>query len=436
MKTLRLTPLFAPVIAALALPACTGDEAERCDTEVPGAICTIIGSGENGYDRNADTEVLPALEAKFALPQDTLTASDGTIYVLDWNNHRLRLFDPDENTVRWVAGRGELGGDLDDPANGDFNHPTNIIFDATGANIVMAAWHNSKVRIVDRATGAVSDTCGDGKRAYFGDEGPAATASLDLPAAIAYDPQGNLVIMDQANQVLRSVDPSGQITRLAGRCIIDAPVPGGPGPCAEGVLPAACPDGPNGPSGKFTCGDPALFCGRPCTPGYSGDDIPATELRMAQPFGQSASPAGRIAFDAAGNLFFADTANHLIRMIDNDGVVRRVAGQPPEGGVSQSGYSGDGGPATDAKVSFPVDLAIGDDGTLYFSDVRNHCIRAIDPEGTISTVVGTCGENGFEGDGGPADEALLNLPFGVEYTDGRLLVTDTGNNVIRSVLLP
>jgi hypothetical protein len=68
--------------------------------------------------------------------------------------------------------------------------------------------------------------------------------------------------------------------------------------------------------------------------------------------------------------------------------------------------------------TFPVDLALGDDGTLYFTDVRNHCVRAIDPDGTISTVVGVCGEHGFEGDGGPADEALLNLAFGVEYVDG------------------
>jgi DNA-binding beta-propeller fold protein YncE len=379
---------------------------------------------------------LPALETKFSLPQDTLTDGDGTTYILDWNNHRLRVFDPEKNTVSWVAGRGELGGDLDDPANGDFNHPTNLIFDETGANIIIAAWHNSKIREIDRATGLVTDTCGDGKRAYFGDEGPAMTASLDLPAAIAFNPEGNLVIMDQANQVLREVDSAGNIQLVAGNCVVDAPAPAGPGKCAEGVDPTPCPDGENGPSGKSVCGDPMMFCGKPCTPGYSGDDIPATEMRMAQPFGQSASPAGRIAYDANGNLYFADTVNHLIRMIDTDGIVHRVAGQPPVDGVGQSGFSGDGGPAIAAKLSFPVDLAFGDDGTLYFTDVRNHCVRAIAPSGVISTVVGVCGEHGYEGDGGPADEALLNLVFGVEYADGRLIIADTGNNVIRSVLLP
>jgi DNA-binding beta-propeller fold protein YncE len=433
MKRLALVPC---TLGLLAVTSCNDDEPEpHCDPDVVGTICTVAGSGENGYDRDADTTVLPALEAKMSLPQDTLTAPDGSIYILDWNNHRLRLLDTEGN-LSWVAGRGELGGSLDDPANGDFNHPTNIIFDASGENIIMAAWHNSKVRTVSRATGVVSDTCGDGKRAYFGDDGPAETSSLDLPASVALDPNGNLIIMDQANQVLRMVDQSGDIHLLAGRCIIDAPAPAGPGACAEGVDPVQCAEGANGPSGKFTCGDPAEYCSKPCTPGYSGDDILATEMRMAQPFGQSASPAGRIVFDGEGNLYFADTGNHLIRMIDTDGYVHRVAGTAPQDGVPQNGYAGDGGPALDAKLNFPVDLAFADDGTLYFTDVYNHCVRAIDTDGTIRTAVGKCGESGYEGDGGPPEEALLNLPFGVEWADGTLVVSDTGNNVIRTIVMP
>lgn len=421
------------LLAAVAVTSCR-DEAGACELEAVGDICTIVGNGENGYDRDADTTAIPALSAKMSLPQDTLTAPDGTLYILDWNNHRVRQLDPD-GMLQWVAGRGELGGSLDDPSNGDFNHPTNIIFDETGDNILIAAWHNSKVRIIDRATGAVLDTCGDGKRAYFGDDGPAESSSLDLPASLAFDPAGNLMIMDQANQVIRYIDKAGDIHLFAGRCVVDAPAPAGPGPCPEGVEPMPCPDGENGPSGKFTCGDPAMFCSKPCTPGYNGDDIPASEMRMAQPFGQSAAPAGRIVFDKAGNLYFADTSNHLIRMIDTDGMVHRIAGTPPKDGAPQNGYAGDGGPALDARLNFPVDLALADDGTLYFSDVRNHCVRAIDSKGIISTAVGRCGEKGYEGDGGPGDAALLNLPFGVEWVDGALLVADTGNSVIRKVKL-
>lgn len=418
-------------LAAVALVTGCGPEGEPpCDTEVPGNICTIAGNGENGYDPDADTEALVALEARLSLPQDVLAAPDGTLFILDWNNHRIRRLDQD-GMLHWMAGQGELGGSLDDPANGDFNHPTNIIFDETGDNILIAAWHNSKVRKLSVDTGLIVDTCGDGKRAYFGDDGPALTASLDLPTSLALDPDKQLVIMDQANQVLRVVDKAGDIHLLAGRCMIDVPEP-----CAPDQEPVQCPAGPNGPSGKWTCGDPAVQCSKACSPGYGGDDLPAEDLRMSQPFGQSAWPAGRIVYDPKGNLYFADTSNHLIRRLDTDGVVRRVAGQPPQDGVPQSGYSGDGGPALDALLDTPVDLALAGDGTLYFTDVYNHCVRAIHPDGTIHRVAGQCGTKGTGGDGGAALDALLKLPFGLEWSAGRLFVADTGNNVIRTILLP
>ncbi len=423
------------LVALMASPLLSGCGDEPCDPTVPDTICTIAGSGSNGYDRDGDDRAIPALDARFSLPQDTLTGSDGTLYILDWNNHRLRSLESD-GMIRWVAGRGELGGSLDDPASGDFNHPTNMIFDEDESHIVMAAWHNSMIRVVDLATGMVTDSCGDGRRAYFGDGGPVLEAALDLPASVAWSPEGDLVIMDQANQVIRRVTPEGNLELMAGRCIVDAPAPAGPGTCDASELTQCPPDPEGNVSGKWVCGDPAEFCSRPCTPGYAGDEMPASELRMSQPFGQSATPAGRILYDGAGNLFFADTANHLIRMIDTDGIVHRVAGQPPVDGEPQRGYAGDGGLATDALINYPVDLALGDDGTLYFTDVNNHCVRGIDPAGVITTVAGVCGESGYAGDGGPPTEALFNLPFGIEYVDGTLVISDTGNSVIRTVVLP
>lgn len=424
------------LIASLLLAGCPDTDPVVCDDSIPGNICTIAGNGENGYNRNADTTSLPALEARLSLPQDTVLGPDGTLFILDWNNHRVRKLTP-EGRLEWVAGRGELGGSLDDPANGDFNHPTNMILNEDGTQLIIAAWHNSKIRAIDVATGMVVDNCGDGRRAYFGDGGPALTAALDLPASIALNPEGNLVIMDQANQVIRMVDDAGNIQRLAGRCIIDSPPPMGPGECAAGVEPTQCPMGMNPtPSGKYVCGDPMMYCSLPCTPSYGGDGGPAMELRMNQPFGQAAIPAGRIVYDDAGNLYFADTANHLIRRIDTAGNVTRVAGQPPMAGAPQSGYAGDGGPAIDSLLNLPVDLDIGDDGTIYFTDKDNHCVRAITPDGNIDTVVGVCGMRGYDGDGGPAVEAHLNIPFGVHYADGRLYIADTGNSVIRAVLLP
>lgn len=401
---------------------------EPCDRKAVGNICTIAGNGENGYAG----EEGPALEARLSLPMDTLTAPDGSVYVVDWNNHRIRRVTQD-GIIHFVAGNGELGGSLDDPATGDFNHPTGIIFDPSGDFIYIAAWHNSKVRILDPSVGKLVDSCGDGRRAYFGDNLPALTSSLDLPASIAWDPQGDLVILDQANQVIRYVDPTGNIHRMAGNCVIDAAPPAGPGACPAGVAPTACP----APSGKTVCGDPAVWCSKACTPGYSGDDIPASQMRMAQAFGQAADPGGRILYDKQGNLYFADVTNALIRMIDTQGIVHRVAGVAPVNGVAQSGYSGDGGPALEAQLNHPVDLALADDGTLYFTDVLNHCVRAIAPDKTIRTVVGVCGTKGYAGDGALATAALLNRPYGVEWVaPNTLYVADTGNSVIRAVRLP
>ncbi len=414
-------------LALLVMIACgaCGPVQKPCDTSKVGNICTIAGSGSNGYSGDEGD----ALEAELSLPQDTLTAADGTTYLIDWNNHRIRKVTAD-GKIHAVAGRGELGGTLDDPANSDFNHPTAMIFDGAG-NMLVAAWHNSKIRKIDLRDGSIVDTCGDGRRAYFGDGSPALTATLDLPASIAFSPSGKLVIMDQANMVLRAIDPAGNISLYAGRCIIDSPPPAGPGPCAGSTPPTTCPMN----SGKSTCGVLADDCSKPCTPGYEGDEGPAAQMRLAQPFGQSADPGGRIVFDPAGNLYFADTSNALIRKIDTQGLVHRVAGVAPINGEAQRGYTGDEGPATSAQLNNPVDLALADDGTLYFTDTYNHCVRSIDPAGTIHTVAGTCGTAGTTGDDGPAKSALLKRPYGLEWVNGVLKISDTGNNRIRVIKL-
>jgi DNA-binding beta-propeller fold protein YncE len=249
---------------------------------------------------------------------------------------------------------------------------------------------------------------------------------MQLPAALAWDPDGHLVIMDQANQVLRMVDDAGNVHRLAGNCIIDAPPPLGPGPCAPEDM-VACPG-----TNKTACFG-LQNCSGFCNGAYATGT--GATLRMAQPLGQAADPAGRIVYDADGNLLWVDTENSLIRKLDDAGNDSIVAGLPPVDGVQQKGYSGDGGPATAAMLNRPVDIALDSDGTIYVSDVFNHCIRAIDPAGVISTAAGVCGERDFGGDGGPATAAHLKIPYGVEVAGDWLYIADTGNSRIRAVRL-
>ncbi|HTE51274.1 MAG TPA: hypothetical protein VK698_10430, partial [Kofleriaceae bacterium] len=301
------------------------------------------------------------------------------------------------------------------------NHTPSMTFH--DGYLYMAAWHNSRVKRVDLSTMMVENFAGAGRRTYYtGDEGPAIQAALDLPSSIAIDPDGNVVIMDQANQVIRSVDKDGIIHRIAGSCVVEEIAT-----CGDDEAPVECLD-----SDKTACGEPMVACALPCTPGYGGDEGPALEARMAQPFGQMAYPAGRIAYDGSGNLYFADSNNNRIRMIDTDGIMHTVAG------TGEAGYSGDGGPGTEARINTPVDVEVAADGTVYFADVYNSCIRKVDTSGVISTAVGQCspkrGDWGFEGDGGHPEDARLNRPFGIQL-DGpdRMYVSDSYNNRIRVV---
>ncbi len=158
---------------------------------------------------------------------------------------------------------------------------------------------------------------GKGLRTYdYGDEGPALDAALDLPTSIAVDPDGNVSIMDQSNQVIRQVDQAGNIHHIAGKCVIDQFQQ-----CTDDEL-TLCPN-----SDKWVCGNPDEYCGTngslygtaDCNPAFGGDGGPALDLRMAQEVGQMARPSGRIAYDADGNLYFADSLNNRIRKINKVG---------------------------------------------------------------------------------------------------------------------
>jgi DNA-binding beta-propeller fold protein YncE len=401
--------LLATCLAALGVAACGGgDDEDACST--PGVICTIAGTGVAGLTPDG----MAAAESDLYSPMDIAVGPDGLLYLLDWNNHRVRVID-ENGLLRTVAGTGLIGdGPPGSALEAAFNHPTALAFDAQGRMFV-AAWHNSRINVVDLAAGTLANFAGTGARAYAGDGGAAAAAVLDLPASLAFDSEQNLYVMDQANQVIRRITPDGVISRFAGTCLVGDPVPG--------QEPSRL-----GETDKW--GWRADDVTSACEAGFGGDGGPAVEARIAQPVGQAAEPAGRLAVDAEGNVYFADSGNHRVRKIDRDGIITTVAGN------GSPGFSGDGGAATDAQLNNPVDVEVAADGSLYIADTYNSCVRVVDPQGVILTVAGVCGSSGFNGDGGDAIEALLDRPFGIELDgDGHLYVADTYNQCIRKVVL-
>ena len=156
------------------------------------------------------------------------------------------------------------------------------------------------------------------------------------------------------------------------------------------------------------------------TPGYSGDGGPAIGAQLFLP--QS------VAFDAAGNLYIADTFNNVVREVTLDGIIMTIAGN------GTFGYSGDGSAANAAQLAYPHGLAFDSAGDLFIADTSNNVIREITPDGNINTVVGD-GTPGYTGDAGPPTAAELYAPYAVALDSaGDLYITDSNNNVIREVV--
>ena len=238
-------------------------------------------------------------------------------------------------------------------------------------------------------------------------------------------------MMDQANQVIRKVDATGTIHRLAGQCVIDA---ADARRCAGPRVEGACPSG----SGKFTCGDPMTTCAE----AVHARATPATRAPRSTCAWRSRSasppiPAGRIAYDAHGNLYFADAAQRADPHASRPTASCTASPAPRRSAASRKAATRrrrrarDGGDSsTTRSISRSPPTA-----RCTSRDVYNHCIRKRDPEGNVYTVAGRCGEKGFDGDGGLPTEALLKLPYGIELAGTHLFVADTGNNRIRVVNL-
>lgn len=153
--------------------------------------------------------------------------------------------------------------------------------------------------------------------------------------------------------------------------------------------------------------------------GYSGDGGLATMAKLNNPFGITRGPDGW--------LYFCEYEGHVVRRIDEKGIITTVAG------TGMAGFAGDGGPALKAQLNKPHEIQFGADGRLYISDMSNHAIRALDlKQGTLSTPIGT-GKPGFSGDDGPGDKAQFKDPISQTFgPDGLLYICDLGNQRVRT----
>ena len=156
------------------------------------------------------------------------------------------------------------------------------------------------------------------------------------------------------------------------------------------------------------------------------DNVPATNSPLSNPFG--------IAVDSHGNLFIADSGNSRIARVDTNGIITTFVNT---NFLSPAGFSGDGGPATKAKLNFPKAVAVDSFGNLFIADVGNYRIRKVNTNGIITTIAGN-GTNGFSGDGGPATNAefAMNGPGSSSLcldTRGNIYLADAGNMRIRKI---
>lgn len=155
-------------------------------------------------------------------------------------------------------------------------------------------------------------------------------------------------------------------------------------------------------------------------PGYGGDGGPALLAKLDNPFGITRGPDGA--------LYLCDTNNHVIRKISPDGVISTVAGS------GKKGYSGDGGPATQAELYEPYEVRFDKTGNMFLVERLNHVVRRVDPESQIISTVAGIGKAGFSGDGGPATKAALNQPHSIQFDQkGDLYICDILNHRIRKV---
>ncbi len=332
-------------------------------------ISTVAGTGTRGYSGDGGA----ATSARLFSPQKVAVDSSGNLYIVDTFNSLIRKVDASTSNISTIAGRlkSSSSGDGAAATSAQLNYPYGVAVDGSN-NLYIADANNNRIRKVTASTGNISTVAGTGAHGSSGDGGAAASAQLNLPSDVAVDSSGNLYIADTFNHRIRKVTAStGNISTVAGTG----------------------------------------------TAGFSGDGGAAASAQLNRPFD--------VAVDNSGNIYIADSLNHRIRTVNTSGNISTVAG------TGTIGFSGDGGAATSAQIN-TSGVAVDGSGNIYIATTNR--IRKVDAStGNISTVAGT-ETTGFSGDGGAATSAQLSFPLGVAVDgSGNLYIADSFNHRIRRV---
>jgi sugar lactone lactonase YvrE len=322
-----------------------------------------------------------------------------------------------------------FSGDGGPASSAQLYHPRAIAFDR-GGNAYIADTLNQRIRRIDTA-GTITTVAGNGIEGFGGDGGPALQAALNQPHGVAVDSAGNVYIADSGNHRIRRVDRRGVITTVAGN--------GTPGATGD-----------DGPAGAALVKDPKTLATDPSGENLYIADTGNNRIRrinlrtrvittvagvIRAGSDGDGGPAVRAALNSPrglwvprdGTIYIADTDNHRIRKVSGDGKITTVAG------TGTPGYAGDGGPATQAQLYDPRSVAADRAGNIYIGEELGQRIRRIDPSGTISTIAGN-GMAGFAGDGGPAGQAQFDHMRALSLdAGGNLWIADTFNNRVRVI---
>jgi hypothetical protein len=366
------------------------DNRVRKVTVKTGIITTVAGNGTGGYSGDGG----PATSAELDSPSGVAIDVNGNLYVTD-ALERLRVVDHATQIISTLAGNGNYGeaGDGGLAVNSELGGPARVALDKAN-NVYVADEGGERVRAIGAARenlplagGLIKTVAGDGTAGYSGDGGPATSAELKYPSGLAVDSSDNFYIADYGENRVRKVTAStGYISLLAG----------------------------NG------------------TAGYSGDGGAATTAELDYPFD--------VALDSKNNVYIADYVNCRIRAVNTGSAAVTIAGvtiQPGDiatiAGTGTAGYSGDGGSAILAKLNYPTSVTVDSSGNIYIADGDNYRIRKVTTAGTISTFAGT-GISGYSGDNGAATSAKIGFPTGVRVdSSGDVFISDGYNARIRRV---